>query len=44
MQGSSTSRICKGRDMAVILTDKRGAVDIFLNLSWDYFIFYSGTQ
>ena len=26
----STSRICKGRDIAVILTEKRWAVDIVL--------------
>ena len=30
------------RDIAVILTEKKGAVDIFLNLN--YFNFYAGTQ
>ena len=30
MQVRSTSRVCKGREIAVILTEKRGAVDIFL--------------
>ena len=41
MQVESTCRICKERDIAVILTEKRGAVDIFLNLNQNYFIFYS---
>ena len=40
MQVRSTFRICKGRDIAVILTEKRGAVDIFLNLNQGHFIFY----
>ena len=44
MQVESTCRICKGRDIAVILTEKRGAVYTFLNLNQDYFIFYSRTQ
>ena len=44
MQVESTCRICKGRDIAVILTEKRGAVDTFLNLNQEYFIFYSRTQ
>ena len=30
MQDRFTSRICKGRDIAVILTEKGGAVNIFL--------------
>ena len=29
VQVKSTPRICKGGDIAVILTEKRGAVDIF---------------
>ena len=30
MQDRSTSRIRKGRDIAAILTEKRGTMDIFL--------------
>ena len=35
MQVRSTSSICKGKDIAVILTEKMGGggVDIFLNLN-----------
>ena len=39
MQVESACRICKGRDIAVILTEKRGAVDIFLNLKIRIFYF-----
>ena len=39
MQFRSTSRISKGRNIAVILTEKRGGGH-FLNLNLVYFIFF----
>ena len=39
MQVRSTSRICKGRDIVVILTEKRGLVDILKKFKLGLFKF-----